>query len=372
MQERPQAIDDILPFGEDLRLLMEQSFISKADLKKLLKEKGVFSCSHEKQDTIPLLMNFLLSPKEFDLLKECWSTKEDNPKVTTQTIRWQTNEKLIDCLPESININNIIAEEFINYSVVGSPNFVPVVNQNDAIKMDFEIERRDLTKSWIANKSRFKGSVLIEKQLDNRIKITITHTASETKTVGQKFTRYLTNHFKTTGSIGAKEEFEKVVFSAFDNSGRIKFFWDMTKHQKSGDIEFSDVVDLEFCPNASGVLPEEIKWMEKKIKDLKLNGSSLHETFFIKDAKYHEFIELYRVDARFKFDVNNITGSCVLSYEFPNYAKSKDSSSEMETNVVSITPEKGYKNINVIALKKNILAIADNIKTKVFLANKNP
>ena len=131
-----------------------------------------------------------------------------------------------------------------------------------------------------------------------------------------------------------------------------------------------DVVDIEFCPDTTTSLPEKINWMESHIEDLKLNGKSLHETFFIKDADYHPFIELYRVDARFRFDVTGAAGFCVLSYEFPGYAKAKDIKSEMEINVVSITPEKGYKNFNRNSLKKKLLASADKIKTNSFLSNK--
>jgi hypothetical protein len=370
MQEKPQSIDVVLPFGENLRVLMEQTFISKSDLKNLLRKRGVFSGSHEKQDTIPLLMNCLLSPIEFDFLKEGWTTKEDNPKVSTQSIQWETDKKLMESLPESIQLNNIIAEEFINYSVVGAPYFVVVPDHADAVRMDFEIERKDLTKSWITNKCKFKGSVSIQNDGTNKIHITVIHTAPETKNVGQKLTRHLTNHFKQTGSIGKSAEFERVLFSAFDNSERVNFFWDMTRNQSSGVIEFLDVVDIEFCPDTTTSLPEKINWMESHIEELKLNGKSLHETFFIKDADYHPFIELYRVDARFRFDVTGAAGFCVLSYEFPGYAKAKDIKSEMEINVVSITPEKGYKNFNRNSLKKKLLASADKIKTNSFLSNK--
>ena len=43
MRRRPTEINHFLPFGEMLRTFVEQSAISKGDLSKLLRARGVFT-----------------------------------------------------------------------------------------------------------------------------------------------------------------------------------------------------------------------------------------------------------------------------------------------------------------------------------------
>ena len=141
MNKEPRDIDQILPHGEMLRGFMEQSFVSKSDLKDLLRSRGVFTCNSDKQDSIPILMSTVLSPIEFDHLRECQNQKEDNPKIVTQTIEWDADKNLLESLPDHFNLNSMLDLEFSNFKVNGSPNFIPVNGNQDHLKMDFNIER---------------------------------------------------------------------------------------------------------------------------------------------------------------------------------------------------------------------------------------
>ena len=86
MQKAPDDIDVLLPFGEALRGFLEQPFIAPADLRHTLRSRGVFLSRSEKRDTIPTLVCLLLCPREFDELRECQSSREDNPKQITRTL----------------------------------------------------------------------------------------------------------------------------------------------------------------------------------------------------------------------------------------------------------------------------------------------
>jgi len=98
MHKVPDNIDLLLPYGESLRAFVEQRFILPGDLRRTLRRRGIFQTRSEKNDTIPLLVCGLLSPEEFDLLRECQATAEDNPKTSTQTIAWSSNRSILEVL----------------------------------------------------------------------------------------------------------------------------------------------------------------------------------------------------------------------------------------------------------------------------------
>ncbi len=60
----------ILPSGDNLKTLLSQSKITKADIKSILRQRGVFCSSDEKSNTVPLLKKSLISPLEFNELVE--------------------------------------------------------------------------------------------------------------------------------------------------------------------------------------------------------------------------------------------------------------------------------------------------------------
>src|SRR6266545_2351863 len=105
MQTQPDNIDVILPYGEALRPFLEQPFITKADLKDTLRSRGVFVGRYEKCDTIPILVSCLISPREFDCLRERQTSREDNPKRNSRFLIWHSQKALIQCIPETLNLN---------------------------------------------------------------------------------------------------------------------------------------------------------------------------------------------------------------------------------------------------------------------------
>ena len=142
MQKAPDDIDLLLPFGEALRGFLEQPFIAPADLKHTLRSRGVFLARNEKRDTIPVLVCVLLCPREFDELRECQSSREDNPKTITRALPWNSRKSLLEAIPVDFKLADLIAGDFTNYKIIGTPAFVPVANNRNNICCEFRIERR--------------------------------------------------------------------------------------------------------------------------------------------------------------------------------------------------------------------------------------
>lgn len=366
MLDKPANIELILPFGETLRSFTEQSFITKGDLRTCLRDRGVFTYRTDKQDTIPILMSCLLSPREFDFLRECQNTKEDNPKTSTRSIICNKDAKdLIEVIPPDLNINNLISGTFTNYQVVGSPNFVLNGNDPNNVVLNFEIERKDMSKSWATTNSKFKGSINLAKK-DDKLTVTMTHTANETKDLNKKLVKHIATHLKDSNFVSKNAEIEKIQFAKFTNEKRIEFFLSLTNKVKSDVLEFIDIVDLEFCPDNNISLPKEIKWMEDKINNLKLNGETLHETFFVKEKDFHKSIQLYSVDSKFNFQTSDAKGQCIISYSFPNFQRTHSPNIELEVNVVKIIFDSECRHINKNNTREVILQNINKAKMVLF------
>jgi hypothetical protein len=367
MNKEPEDIDQILPYGELLRGFMEQSFVGKVDLKDLLRNRGIFTRNIEKHDSIPILSSTILTPSEFDYLRECQNSKEDNPKIITQTIEWKSEQTLFDSVPETININSVLDLEFSNFKVVGSPAFIPVEGDPDSIKMDFLVEREDMSKNWSTNKSVFSGSLELKRtEEEGEVKLVITHTANETKYVASKVSNNLVKHFKDKGHIDTSKRIEKILFSRFSNSKRIKYLLSLTENCTSMLLNFIDIVDVEFAPDTSNPLPQGLNWMEQKIEDLKLNGKALHKTFFFSDKSYHDFINLYKIDSKFKFDIKGLTGQCVISVGFPDYGHTKSPETEMEVNIRSMSFDIPPRGVSKSEIKQILLKEIEDQKITSF------
>lgn len=356
MHKESIDISRILPMGEMLRSLTEQPFIRKSDLKNILRCRGVFTCNTEKVDSIPILMTMVLSPAEFDVLRESQSSREDNPKRITQTVAWDSDDTLLDALPDNLVFKNMIDMEFSNYKVDGAPEFIPVDGDPNHLRVNFNVERQDLTKSWASTKSMFPGALEIRRVIDKgELKVVLTHTANETKKVASKAMSALVDTFKDEGYIARDKEIQKITFDKFSNSSRIEFFLELSVETTSNILSFEEIVDLELSPDYEAELPDNMKWMANKIDDLRLNGKLLHETFFVTEKSSHRHMFLYRVDVRYSFDISGLEGGCVVTMAFPEYAKTKTGQSELEISIKSISFDVQPRGITKADVKEKLL-----------------
>ena len=367
MNKESPDISRMLPHGEMLRGFLEQPFIQKSDLKEVLRSRGIFTFNTEKSDSIPLLMMGILSPAEFDFLRESQNSREDNPKKITQTVAWGSDKPLLDALPDNIKINEIVDNEYANFKIVNDVGFVSVNGDPNHLRVDFDVERQDLSRNWSSTKSHFPGSIEIKRIIEKEeVKLIFTHTSNETKQVAAKATAHLVNKFKEGGYIAKDQEIQKITFERFTNSSRIEFFLELSVETTSNYLIFEEIVDLELSPDQDQSLPENMQWMANKISDLKLNGKLLHETFFVNEKHNHEFIFLYRVDARYSFDISGATGSCVVTMHFPEYARGKHNKSELEINIKSISYSANVRGITKSEIKDRLLDDLENQKSEKY------
>ncbi len=345
----------ILPTGDYLRQLIGQSNINQSEIRNIARMRGVFTSIEDKKTIGPLLIKTGISPYEYSELKEAYKTKEDNPKYKTRSIAWSSSSTLNDALPDSIDYDSLLNDQFGVCKLVSPPVFTVENSDPNHISLDFEISRDNLINDWGENTTYHKGRIEFKKaDKDMEVSLSLTHTAKETKDLANKIAEEMITHFKSNNHISQNENIKSIKFNDFSNEGRIKFLSDLTQNSKYSVLVFSDTKDIHFSPDNLKNPPSELEWMKDKIDDLKLKGKDLHSTFFVKEKSYHEFIQLFGLTCQYSYKCSGFSGSCKIMFEF-----SEKNNSEIESELTL--------NINMLNLEINDIGISKNKAKKEIL-----
>ena len=213
MEKINDNINRFLPYGESLRAILQHPSIKDTERKQLLRMKGVFVNNADEDSTFPILITSLLSPVEFDFLKEKLQSKEDREKTITRTLDWESKSTLIAAIPDNFNIQEVIKTNFPKYKVIGKPNFKMVDNNPNKIALDFKCETANYSKAWYRGKNEFKGQVTFEKVVttDNKVQLQIIHTSPETTDIAEKVSKNLEKHFKGNNFMNPQKEIQRIL-----------------------------------------------------------------------------------------------------------------------------------------------------------------
>lgn len=357
----------ILPQGESLRAYLVQPFVSKGDLKNLLRLRGVFTSQNDKEQTIPALTLSLIKPTEFVELQQLYVAKEDNPKITTQIIEWAGTESLISSIPDEVDVNKVLDLDFENFKVVNAPSFYPVPGSIDAIRMDFEIERLDRSKSWADSRKRFTASIEIQKnKAKDELVVISTHTAPETRLTNRAVTQHLIKHFKAQGQIAEKAKVRQIRFCDFSNGNRFDYLLGLTRDSKYATVSFEEVVDIGLVPDEEQALPDELEWMQERIRGLDLRGTSLEDSDFLSNSSYRPCLLIHRLDAKFRFSLSGMDGHCVISLGFTDFNNGQNRESEIELRIKKIDFDDARRGLDKNDAKQTILKELEFEKVEMF------
>jgi hypothetical protein len=369
MRKNLKSIDKILPFGEAIRGFLNQSFLTETDIKLFLRNRGVFLYDYSKNDSVPFITSTLISPGEFDSLKESQGTREDNPKRTNEIFQWESAKTL----KEAINENK---SQILNALIPNNCNFrllsTPVVhfdssNDNEA-RIILEIERDDLNKSWYESKSSFKAEVFLNLDMAKKqLQLTKTHTSEETKQVLSILSRNLKSSFSDKGYVDKSKKAESIIFKDFTHENRFYFLFNLANKLNNTvlKVEYKDISDIEFKPDPSIRLPDELKWMNDKSKVI-LKGKSIQNTDFLLKTANYQLLILWSVEALYRFDMGGIQGTLTLQIGFPDYSRN-----DYEEAELIIIPNKCYIFDRSHVMKKNeitkrLLDEIDRIKFDIY------
>lgn len=363
MNTEHKDIRRIVPFGEYLRGFVNQKYITAAELNRILKERGIFALNSEKEFTVPLLQTLLLSPSEFDKIRDAFSTREDNRKVNSSDINWVHDANIF--VPELMNadVSGFIKTNLPTCSLERPVKFSPVDSNTNHLKAEISIQRNDINKSWYEQTNLFEATIEIIKDKDGKGRIIVSHTAPETKELAEFVVQQQVRKYKERNIVAPKDEPRKIFFKDFSNSERFVFFFRLTTYLESDYFECQTIKDISIKPEDTD-LPDKIKWMEELNKIL-LSGKSLGKKEFIKDNSLHKHLIVWSIDSLYTYEYKGQTGTFTVNFGFPDYPK-KSGNAEFELNISSIKPSKAIDTRAKKALQYKLLSEIDKQKSAVY------
>lgn len=367
MEKINENINRFLPFGESLRAILQHDSIKDRERRQLLRMKGVFVNNSDEDSTFPILTTSLLSPNEFEFLKEKLQAKEDREKTITRTLDWESNANLISAIPDNFNIQEVIKTNFPKYKVVGNPNFKMVDNNPNRIALDFKCETTNYSKAWFRGKNEFKGQVTFEKVTtkDNKVQLQIIHTSPETTDIAEKVSKNLEKHFKTNNFMNPQKEIQRILFKDFSNEERIQFFLSMT--ESNNIFAFTKATYLDIGPDPNENLPADINWLElAKVRELNINGEVLHNIPFLKDKTLHKFMEVAEIEILYDFSLPSVEGNCKIRFGFNNYFKNRIGNIELVVDFVKINPKDEYSSVPLASIRNQLTKEFEKLKTEKY------
>jgi hypothetical protein len=365
MEKMNERLNQFLPYGESLRAILQHPSISKADKRKLLRVKGIFVNEVDDDTAFPFLTTSLLSPVEFEFLKEKLKAREDREKTITRTLDWESDKSLFDALPAQMNVQEIIKTNFPRYNLVGNPNFVMVEENPNKVALVFKCETENYGKDWFRASNEFEGQIMLERVTtsDNKVQLQIVHTSPETTDLSNKVVKHLENHFKAISCMNPASEIQRVLYRDFTNEERIKFLLSFTVGNHVFSFEKACYLDIGHDPNET--LPEDINWMElAKVNELNINGDGLQEIHFIKDSSLHRFMELCEIELLYNFSLPSAEGNCKIKFGFHGYLPKRVTNIEFVTDIGKINFAEGFDHVLEKNVRSSLLKEFDRLKNE--------
>jgi hypothetical protein len=353
-------IETILPFGSSLLPLINSSFLSNANLFQLLKFRGIYHSSSDKDIVISILKNIILSPDEFNFLREQQKTKEDRRKNLSEDIIFESSESLFDITSEDhFSVGDVLERQQGIIQIEGVSN-INIID-NDHLYYEYNLIRNDISKDWANSESRHAGRVDIIKK-GNVISIKSEYTSSETRKVNDEIAKRIKNNLRRRTKDGDLKT-HKITFDAFTNISRINFLFSFFESKK--EFSLHKILDITFGPDPAKILPSQAKWMEKKVKNISIFGKELDKIEYFANEKYHESLLIENIDAQFVFTIDNSKYIAKISYGFPSYFKTEIPNTEFEYSIRDITDSESNKKYSN-ALQRAIEETFSDFKTKMY------
>lgn len=360
-------LNSLLPYGDGIKPLLVASSLSEHDLKFLLQKRGVFVKSSQRNSTVPHLASMLLSPNEFETLRNRQHQKESNIKRTTAQSEWIGQHlSIADILSDKLDtIVKNLSQEDTPYSV---KSYNITYLSNDKILVEGEIERRDWTKDVFSITSLHPWKFTIEKGVTGSIVEYIAETTvPETKHLTNQFQLRIHQQFQIAKTVDSKKTIQKIIATHFKgNQFVFEFLFYFTKINFPS-LKFQRIIDIETGIDNRLNFPENFKWLKGNIGELKLTavqGKKLEETDIIEIGKLGILV-LGEIDAEFNFAYQDIKGKCIIQYGFPKFYE-KRNHIEFETKIQRIDLNHECSHVSKEAVKRYLLAEFQKNKHPLF------
>jgi hypothetical protein len=359
-------VNKYIPFGATLQEVLKHPTLTGTKLKSLLKSRGIFIESSEDNDTFPLLLSTILSPEEFEFIKENLKSKEDTQKITSRPLEWHNREDLIKVVPDKIDLKKILADNNSRYKIISQTNFAPVDGNPNRVKMEFRCQTNNYNSSWYRSKNEYTGEVILEKvEKDNKVYLKMIYTSDETQQIADLAVKHLAEVFRKQNYTKPNSVLERILYNSFNNEERVIFFLSLTGDSKI--FQFQRATDLDIGPDKTMDLPVDMKrLMSGSVNELKMSGESLHENYLLNTKTNHQFIEIASIEAIYNFSYYAAEGNCIVRFGFNGYFKKRMTNIEFSIDVSSVNLNNDFVNVNREKVKIHLLQEFEKFKTEKY------
>ncbi len=357
-------VDKFIPFGTDLKEILHHRNITPTKQRNILKSRGIFLNSNDISTTASIYSSILLSPSEFEKIKELVRVKEDSIKTSTRTLPFESEKTLIECLPDLIESNGLF--ENSNFKVTNITNFFPVEGNQDKVVCKISCETTNYNSSWYRNKNIYTAEIEITRNPEEKnATFILKYTSPESFDTVDTLSKQIVKEFKEKNFTKEYEDFQKITFGTFNNNDRVGFLLKLI--DDSQNFTFQKVVNLSIAPDSDQELPALMqKLMSGGVQNLRIQGSNLSDNFLISDVSNHSFVELAGLDVIYEFDYSGAKGKCNIFYGFQNYLKKRNSNIEFHVDIYDIKLDKKFSNVNKQNVKNFLSQEFEKLKIKKF------
>ena len=366
LRDKILDFEKFLPFGETLRGYLEQSFVKAADLSELLRARGVFVQTAQKEDLIPILIATLISPSEFQTLLDCRKERDLKEKTIDRTRTWKSNRSLLEAANSTVQLDKLDFESTEKCKLLGKPTISPVNGDSEHIELNFTVRRTRMALDWSNEESQFAGKVTLKKvKVAGQVVLTITHTSPETKDVAEKYAKLIEEALRSSDDIGEPSADDQILYSSFDNTQRADFFLSLTGECNHDQLKFDRLTNFEALTDRTKPIPDSCKDLIEGFEQLRLKGE-LHNSAYCRKREIYPFVRFYRMDARFKFKVIGAEGECTIRFEFSEYGTSQNNKAEFTHEIEIHHLDEKFKHISKAAVKKPLQDLASRVVAEKF------
>lgn len=353
----------LLPFGEPLRLLVAGSSLSGADLRFVLNKRGIYIKDGRRENTIPNLANILLSPREFDILKNKQQFRESTVKVSDALTAWDSEKTIQQALPDEVEpfVRQLVNEN----SPYQLTDCTLQINSANEITVNCSVKRQDWTKDAFSSTSFHDGKFTISKDPNGIVTYRTEATSPETKDLLTKLQSATHTLFQQQGAIAPDSRIQKVVASYFSNNATIFEFLYSFVTQAYGILSFERISDIDVgIDQKFGEFPPNFQWLKGNIDKITLHGNKIHSTDMMKLGELGILV-FGEVESDFKFDYLEAKGTCTIRYGFPGYYDKKNNI-EFEAKVIHLNPFPAYAHVSKERISRQIIQEFQKNKHQLF------
>lgn len=368
-------IQTLLPVGEKLKPLLNKAVITEADMKNVLRKRGVFIGESNKRKIVPYLTMSLVSPKEFEELQDLQKTKEDSLKFRNKSVECNSSTNLIEVIEVDLIKVDELAKQIDSCNFNTDTNF-QLIDSNKML-IEYEISRNDITKDWANAESKFSGRIEIEKCMStNEIKLLSEYTSVETEEINGEILDMIVKELRDRNEILTDTKVFEIKSSDFTNQERFKFLLSLAKDSLNGLLKFKSVRNIEIGPDKTLKLPssQSTVILDNSVKNIIINGEkgeTLKNIEYVTNETYHKSLILRAIQVEYSFNVVGANGTCIIEYGFPHFFRSYKKSTVFEVTINKLWFAKGSISNNNKSASRKILNEFNAFQIEEFKKIKN-